>query len=1006
MKNDDSELIQRTLDGDQHAFTLLVEKYQKQVHTLAWQKIGDYHIAQEITQDVFITAYQKFPTLKHYRQFPGWLYVVTNRKCISWHRKKKIKTQSIDQTNSIELEKAYFTDYTEHQREEAAKEARRTIVKKLLSTLKESDRTVIKLYYLAEMSCEEISEFLGVSPNTVRSRLHRARNRLKKDEAMIKENLSSFQLPTQFTETIMEKISQLNPVSPSGSKPLVPLAVSAVSAILVLFLLGIGAQNQVQYQQPYSLDAASEATIEIVDAQILLESPTTPNLKNRVGSSNITNNSNGTGQNPDTTPNAAKVENGISNDKGKWIETKGPVGGAVPNLFATSKGDLYAGTPSGIYRLADNKKAWKHINSRNIFSHRKQLSGMRSGPMIEKDDILYLATNKELLSSSDQGLTWKTISVHPGGEIIGIVITDHAFYLSITNGLYRSEDIGVSWVEMTPFNDEHIGGEIHAIASIKNILFVGTNVGLFRLIGDEWDQISFDHIDKNNKNFPIITVEVRDNLLYVARSYNIGRQNFDPKDLHNVIQAIMQERDITGLSWSLFISSDHGGTWKNITPKKDNIDKEKLSVVDLFKSNGNKKKENKKSESQSSYKAQVYNPLKLVATENNVLVIDKMFYFSSNSGNTWRTLDNVDNIRNVLSIVNLNENTYYISGSFGIYRTTDIGKTWNQFNSGLVNTDVWQLIAINGTIYANTISGFVYSTDEGESWSAIKGDTGFITRIVEDNGEIYVRDDKNGTPRIFQLSKKEKNLKAITDMPQLDRIDPYNDNRQLNRPTGYMVNHVWHGDGSFPESQLGGINVENGVYYVEYNYHLYRWKPNALKWFDTGILDKGLKNDKSILHTANRFIDTVGFKFAISGNTVYIGKKDRQLMQSLYEGLTWTDLTGNLPFPVEYYKTITFSDDFVYVATDKGVVISENGTDWHILTDAGGNALIMNMLAVNDGKVFGVANRFIYQGNSDTHTWHQVTPKIPYAVTCIDVDDDILYVGTKRRGVLRYKLDK
>ena len=167
MKNDDSELIQRTLEGDQQAFAQLVEKYQEQVHILAWQKIGDFHIAQEITQDVFLTAYQKFPTFTHYRQFAGWLYVVTNRKCIAWHRKKKIETQSIDETNLAELEEVYYSEYTTHQREEAAKEKRRTIVHKLLSKLQESERIVMSLYYLAEMSCEDIAEFLGVSPNTV-----------------------------------------------------------------------------------------------------------------------------------------------------------------------------------------------------------------------------------------------------------------------------------------------------------------------------------------------------------------------------------------------------------------------------------------------------------------------------------------------------------------------------------------------------------------------------------------------------------------------------------------------------------------------------------------------------------------------------------------------------------------------------------------------------------------------------------------------------------------------
>ena len=273
MKNDDADLIQRTLEGDQHAFSELVEKYQDQVHTLAWQKIGDFHIAQEITQDVFITAYQKFPTFKHYRQFAGWLYVVTNRKCIAWHRKKKPQPQSLETTDPVELEEAYYSAHITQQREEALKEKHRAIVQKLLNKLQESERTVVNLYYIAEMTCEDIGKFLGVSPNTVRSRLHRARNKLKEEATMINENIASFQLPTQMTENIMEKVSRLMPSAPSANKPYIPLALSAASAILIVLLLGVGAKNLMRLQQPYSLTAQSEPTIEIVDAQLVLESP-------------------------------------------------------------------------------------------------------------------------------------------------------------------------------------------------------------------------------------------------------------------------------------------------------------------------------------------------------------------------------------------------------------------------------------------------------------------------------------------------------------------------------------------------------------------------------------------------------------------------------------------------------------------------------------------------------------------------------------------------------------
>ena len=64
MKNDDVELIQRVLAGDENAFSMLVRKYQKPVHALVWRKIGDFHIAEEITQDAFLKAYKELATLK------------------------------------------------------------------------------------------------------------------------------------------------------------------------------------------------------------------------------------------------------------------------------------------------------------------------------------------------------------------------------------------------------------------------------------------------------------------------------------------------------------------------------------------------------------------------------------------------------------------------------------------------------------------------------------------------------------------------------------------------------------------------------------------------------------------------------------------------------------------------------------------------------------------------------------------------------------------------------
>ena len=241
MERDDVELIHSVLSGDETAFSALVQKYQKSVHALAWRKIGDFHIAEEITQDTFLQAHKKLRSLKNPNQFAGWLYVIADRCCKAWFRKKKLRTKSLETTSVEALEKTAYADYICEQREDAAVEHRRKIVQKLMEKLPESERTVMVLYYLGEMNCAEISKFLDVSPNTVRSRLQRARERLKDKEHIIHE------------------------------------------------------------------------TIEIVDAPVVLDIQSRPNLQDRVGGRNQRENSN-----DGLSEGTKKVENSITQDPTQW----------------------------------------------------------------------------------------------------------------------------------------------------------------------------------------------------------------------------------------------------------------------------------------------------------------------------------------------------------------------------------------------------------------------------------------------------------------------------------------------------------------------------------------------------------------------------------------------------------------------------------------------------------------------------------------------------------------
>ncbi|MCG9131696.1 sigma-70 family RNA polymerase sigma factor [Candidatus Poribacteria bacterium] len=286
MKNDDAKLIQRVLAGDDTAFSVLVNKYQKPVHALAWRKIGDFHVAEEITQDTFLKAYQRLSTLKEPQRFVSWLYVIATNHCNAWLRKKRLRTEPLEDTSSEALEKATYSGYVIQENERTAVEAQREVVKQLLAKLQESERTVITLHYFSEMSSAEIGAFLGVSANTIRSRLRRAQERLKREEPMIRDALEHFQITPHLTDNIMREISRMKPTPPSGGKPLVPWAI-AVSTLAVIFLMfGIGNQQLSRFQRPYSFDATSEMMVEIIEAPIVLNLEAKPDIRTQVGNVN------------------------------------------------------------------------------------------------------------------------------------------------------------------------------------------------------------------------------------------------------------------------------------------------------------------------------------------------------------------------------------------------------------------------------------------------------------------------------------------------------------------------------------------------------------------------------------------------------------------------------------------------------------------------------------------------------------------------------------------------
>ena len=359
MQHNDFQLIQRILGGDDDAFSLIVTKYRKQVHALAWRIVKDFHIAEEITQDTFLNAYKKLKKLKEPQSLAGWLSVITRRQCYAWLRKKRLWTQSLEhleQTDNEKIEEVVYSEYVVEERERSIAETQREVVQKLLAKLQESERTVVTLHYFGEMSCSEIGEFLGVSANTVKSRLRRAQQRLKKHEPIIKEALEHFKITPNLTENIMLEITKTDPITPSGGKPFAPWLVAA-STLVVLMILGFGYNRSTAlFQQPYTLDANLDVSVEIVEASVVEKLELEPDMRREVGRIQSRHEEHVSAQQPDNTPlrfsetdKENKMENYPQWNLPETAEARLGKGGAWSMQFSPDGTQLAMSCPTGVW---------------------------------------------------------------------------------------------------------------------------------------------------------------------------------------------------------------------------------------------------------------------------------------------------------------------------------------------------------------------------------------------------------------------------------------------------------------------------------------------------------------------------------------------------------------------------------------------------------------------------------------------------------------------------------
>lgn len=176
---DDAQIVRQVLRGRREAFGVLLERYQRPIFNFVYRFYGNYDLAQELTQETFLRAYQFLKSYDPKRKFSTWLYTVAKNLCIDELKKRRA-------ANEISIEDALPA--VEAKGAERAQDRNQQVVCirreedfRLLEALQElpaAARTVLLLHYFQGLSYQEVGEALALPLSTVKIRIFRAKKAL------------------------------------------------------------------------------------------------------------------------------------------------------------------------------------------------------------------------------------------------------------------------------------------------------------------------------------------------------------------------------------------------------------------------------------------------------------------------------------------------------------------------------------------------------------------------------------------------------------------------------------------------------------------------------------------------------------------------------------------------------------------------------------------------------------------------------------------------------------
>ncbi len=196
-------LVEAAKTSDIKAYAAIVERFADMAYGYAFAILGDFHLAEDAAQEAFVEAYYNLSRLREASAFPRWFRQIVLHRCNRISRKKRIETAPMDEAVVVTSKEPSPQSIMEN------KELKSSVIE-AISSLSQPLREATTLFYINGYSHSEISDFLDVPVNTVKSRLSASRKQLKERMInMVKQTFDEHKLPDNFARKVIEGVPRV-----------------------------------------------------------------------------------------------------------------------------------------------------------------------------------------------------------------------------------------------------------------------------------------------------------------------------------------------------------------------------------------------------------------------------------------------------------------------------------------------------------------------------------------------------------------------------------------------------------------------------------------------------------------------------------------------------------------------------------------------------------------------------------------------------------------------------